>query len=274
LTDATNNTIALVNVAGAITQEYSYEPFGKTFTSGSLENNRYQFTGRERESGDLYYYRARYYHTGLARFIQPDPLGLLAGINFYAYVENSPINFLDPTGLRTYVVHGIWSGPGAFRDFRRELEKVEPDVRLARWSGNLLADTISSTSEASNDLLWEILHALNQEPLKPGEKLNLIGHSAGGIIVNNVANLLKARGIKVSNLIVMGSPQLSGVTNLPPPGGVPVTAIVGIFDPLASMYIGTGGRNVFAYTGIDPFTAHTAYTQNPTVLRTIQQIIK
>jgi len=272
LTDATNNTIALVDATGAITQEYIYEPFGKTFTSGSLENNRYQFTGRERESGDLYYYRARYYHTGLARFIQPDPLGLLAGINFYTYVENSPINFVDPTGLRTYVAHGIWSGPSAFEGFRRALRSVEPDVRLVEWSGNLFGDTIPSTAEASNDLLWEILHSLNHEPLKPGEKLNLIGHSAGGIIMNNVANLLKARGIKVSNLIVMGSPQLSGVTNLPPPGGVPVTAIVGWLDPLASMYIGTGGRNVFAYTGV--LSAHTAYTKNPVVLRAIQEIIR
>src|SRR5439155_8950133 len=61
----------------------------------------YRFTGREHDEPlYLYYYRARYYHTDLQRFISEDPLGLAAGdVNFYAYVANNPLSFIDPFGL-------------------------------------------------------------------------------------------------------------------------------------------------------------------------------
>jgi hypothetical protein len=45
------------------------------------------------------YYRARYYHAQLQRFISEDPIGFRGGINRYAYVSNSSTNFLDPFGL-------------------------------------------------------------------------------------------------------------------------------------------------------------------------------
>jgi hypothetical protein len=46
----------------------------------------------------LYYYRARYYHPGLQRFISEDPIGFVGGVNFYTYVDNRPLDFVDPEG--------------------------------------------------------------------------------------------------------------------------------------------------------------------------------
>src|SRR5436190_23591143 len=55
----------------------------------------------------LYYYRARYYHTDLQRFIAEDPLGFGGGdVNLYGYVANNPIGSRDPFGLRTIIIHG------------------------------------------------------------------------------------------------------------------------------------------------------------------------
>jgi uncharacterized protein RhaS with RHS repeats len=51
----------------------------------------------------LYYYRARYYHPTLQRFISEDPIGFSGGVNFYTYTENNPVNGVDPYGLKTYV---------------------------------------------------------------------------------------------------------------------------------------------------------------------------
>jgi len=47
---------------------------------------------------DLYYYRARYYDSSVGRFISEDPIGINGGINFYAFVGNSPVDLVDPSG--------------------------------------------------------------------------------------------------------------------------------------------------------------------------------
>lgn len=45
------------------------------------------------------YYRARYYDNSAGRFILEDPSAFGGGINFYAYVGNNPVIFLDLNGL-------------------------------------------------------------------------------------------------------------------------------------------------------------------------------
>ncbi len=56
----------------------------------------------ERSSVPVYYYRARYYDPEIGQFISEDPLRFKAGINFYAYCNNNPINCNDPTGLLSF----------------------------------------------------------------------------------------------------------------------------------------------------------------------------
>ena len=58
------------------------------------------YTGREDDGTGLKYYRARYYHPTLSRFLREDPLRWKGGVNLYAYVNANPINLIDPLGLR------------------------------------------------------------------------------------------------------------------------------------------------------------------------------
>src|SRR5204862_4078770 len=92
--------MALVDGAGSIQTQYTYEAFGQTTTTGASSTNQRQYTGRENDGTGLYFYRARYYNPQLARFITEDPLDFTGGdANLYAYVWNSPVNLRDPLGL-------------------------------------------------------------------------------------------------------------------------------------------------------------------------------
>jgi RHS repeat-associated protein len=98
--DGLGSVTSLTNTSGALAQTYTVDSFGKqTASSGSLVNS-FQYTGRELdpETG-LYYYRARYYDPPSGRFLSEDPLRFGAGVDFYPYVGNSPLNFRDPLGL-------------------------------------------------------------------------------------------------------------------------------------------------------------------------------
>jgi RHS repeat-associated protein len=111
LTDALGSVVGLTDPTGSLVTRYVYEPFGRTRVEGAGSANAFRFTGREDDGATgLYYYRARYYHPGLARFISEDPIGLRGGVNVYAYAFNSPLNWTDPTGLDVYIARYVCCG--------------------------------------------------------------------------------------------------------------------------------------------------------------------
>ncbi len=100
---------ALTDSTGAVVERYKYDAYGRQGimnTNGTVSytpsdyGNFIGFTGRyhDCETG-LIYFRARYYDTGLGRFIGRDPLAYVNGSNLYSayYVPNR----LDPSGLAT-----------------------------------------------------------------------------------------------------------------------------------------------------------------------------
>ena len=103
LSDALGSTVALADAAGTLPTSYTYAPFGATSLNGSSTGNTLDYTGREDDGTGLKYYRARYYHPHLQRFIAEDPIGFVGGdVNLYAYVRNAPTRAVDPLGL--YIV--------------------------------------------------------------------------------------------------------------------------------------------------------------------------
>ena len=110
-TDGLGSIIDLTDINGAVVQSYVYNSFGNIEQQVGNVVNPYTYTGREidTESG-LYFYRARYYDSITGRFINEDPIGFAAGDNnFYRYVQNNPINFVDPDGrfLQSLIAGGI-----------------------------------------------------------------------------------------------------------------------------------------------------------------------
>ena len=58
---------------------------------------RYQGQWHDAETG-LHYNRFRYYDPAVGRYISPDPIGLVGGLNVYQYAQNT-LRWIDPYGL-------------------------------------------------------------------------------------------------------------------------------------------------------------------------------
>lgn len=121
--DGLGSVTSLANATGTLVQTYTFDSFGKLTASAGSLTNPFQYTGRESdpETG-LYSYRARYYDTSIGRFLSEDPTQLRGGINFYAYVKNGPVDFVDPWGLQCKQVtpwHAIprWSNPNGRKPY-------------------------------------------------------------------------------------------------------------------------------------------------------------
>jgi len=108
-TNHLGSTMGLSNKEGKIVEKVEYDVYGmptflnaddKVLAASTIGNN-ILFTGREynAETGD-YYFRARSMHPMVGRFMQKDPLMYVDGMNDYAYVNNSPIVFIDLLGNR------------------------------------------------------------------------------------------------------------------------------------------------------------------------------
>jgi RHS repeat-associated protein len=102
LADALGSPVAATDSSGSVQTEYTYEPFGQATVGGASNSNPYQYTGRENDGTGLYYYRARYYHPILQRFISLDPFPgfrtLPHSLNGYPYVLNNPQSLIDSDG--------------------------------------------------------------------------------------------------------------------------------------------------------------------------------
>ena len=84
-----------------------YAPWGEVrYSSGSLQT-KYTYTGQYSNVGDfgLMFYNARWYDPLLSRFTSADSIvpqpGNPQAWDRYSYVQNSPINYTDPSGHRT-----------------------------------------------------------------------------------------------------------------------------------------------------------------------------
>jgi RHS repeat-associated protein len=87
-----------------ILQQNHYYPFGMNMEgSWSGGTNRYQYNGKELNEDfglDWLDYGARLYDAAIARFTAVDPLAeITPSWNPYNYVQNTPINAIDPDGM-------------------------------------------------------------------------------------------------------------------------------------------------------------------------------
>jgi RHS repeat-associated protein len=93
------------------------EPFGNNQPNENPSGlGNFEYSGRrsgeyyDKETGKIHNgYRSL--DTGIGRYIQSDPIGLLGGVNTYGHVGGNPLKFTDPLGLVPPGGEGDWSWP-------------------------------------------------------------------------------------------------------------------------------------------------------------------
>ena len=81
---------------------------------------------------------ARPYDPDLGRWITRDPIGERGGINLYGYVNNNPINEIDPLGLWAYFHPSTWFDgkgyqPGPWEDLNGKAAQATLDGIIPFW---------------------------------------------------------------------------------------------------------------------------------------------
>jgi RHS repeat-associated protein len=103
--DGVGNVTALAVPSGgdiALAGSYRYDPFGRLIgtPTGLAARNTQRFSSKEwHNASGFYAFGYRFYDPATQRWLNRDPIGEEGGVNLYGYVENDPINFIDPLGL-------------------------------------------------------------------------------------------------------------------------------------------------------------------------------
>ncbi|KRP46696.1 sugar-binding protein [Pseudomonas libanensis] len=173
--------------ARLLSQEHYY-PYGATawWATSNITRQYHKvrrYSDKERDATGLYYYGARYYAPWLQRWISPDPMGDVDGLNLYAMARGNPVGFRDADGTQTTfgeqfqpgrgdIIFGLSATVNAYRSFWSKL-RGRGDTMAAYFSG---ADVQRWTAglgplvrafSTFRDLNAELFSDLEQDPHDP-----------------------------------------------------------------------------------------------------------
>ncbi len=114
--DGNGNITAMMNRHGRLVAKYHYDPFGNLQgQAGPLAAaNPYRFSSKQYQANTgMYSYGFRFYEPSLQRWINQDPVGEIGGLNVYAFVQNDPTTWVDPSGNTPLFTGVIGGGIGA-----------------------------------------------------------------------------------------------------------------------------------------------------------------
>ena len=125
------DVIMTTESAGSVLSELWYTAYGEYEGFGVLPSDKYRANTKV-DDGELILDGHRYRNKALMRFMSPDPLEYIDGLNCYIYCFNNPWGRFDPDGL--------WGKNQPDSDFAKELNQ--------KLKGNL--DPISNLLDTIN----------------------------------------------------------------------------------------------------------------------------
>lgn len=200
---------------GKLLWQGAYHPYGKLISMSAQRgfelNLRLPGQYLDAETG-LHYNDRRYYDPELGRYISPDPLGLVGGVNAYAYVDGNPLKFIDPTGLILFAFDGtnnsnpppdkdqvsnVWKFFNSYDDgekwYMNGVGRPDQKSRIGtNWRDELNANTARSRVDY---MLTQLDDYIQHGEVKNGEQVNIdiIGFSRGAAMARDFANKVTDR---------------------------------------------------------------------------------
>ncbi len=237
---------------------------GKSFDSFSI-GNEILFQGRryDKES-NLYYYRARHYDPVMGRFLQNDPMGYHDSMNLYQAFNMNGVNYLDPMGELTILIHGtnareaiwiqedspfgedskiedLWKIKTAGNKHISELDELkglesigaknkDKKERRFRWSGK----NKIRARKAAGKKLAAYLNLIHEK--YPDEEINVVAHSHGGNVVNEA---VKHINFKLNRAVYLGVPNHFKTVNKQHPfDSSKFSSLINIWNKYDSVQVG------------------------------------
>lgn len=196
----------LYTVTGEVQAKYVYDSWGNTISVtdgngnevtspnhiGNLNPIRYRGYYLDRETG-WYYLQSRYYNPAIGRFLNADVYydtgTSLLGTNMFAYCNNNPVMYTDPTGtasdsnnIQMAIVQGLiaaieldWLDNVVLKSFGTSLEKLARISFKGVEQGSLLFIRTLNTvcSYLKNSFSLDTILTFDNLILEKGEEMSL-----------------------------------------------------------------------------------------------------
>ena len=222
------------NHKGEPYERVEYLPFGEMWieeTDPATGYIPFRFTSKEYdEETGLYYYGARYYEPRLSRWMSADPAGfalinpmdgdgkpragysVIEAANWYSYVSNNPVKYVDPTGLletdpaklASSIIDIRRPGFGKLKDVTKRFER-----RGFKFSDDEsgLNSRIFRAEDGSYVLAFQGINPVSSKDWTAAVGQAISGDTEGQFkeALELVDNLIKEGGLDSSNLMLTGS---------------------------------------------------------------------
>ncbi|RUO57833.1 RHS repeat domain-containing protein [Pseudidiomarina insulisalsae] len=126
---------------GSVIWQESYTPYGEAINDIAANKNLAGFTGHITDDAtDLSYMQARYYDPVIGRFYSNDPVGAIRhlstpngihGFNRYAYGNNNPYRYKDPTGKSSEEAN-MWANMFGFSSADQATTRINNSIESGR----------------------------------------------------------------------------------------------------------------------------------------------
>ncbi len=208
--DAIGSIEATTDATGNVLERLAYDAWGKRRNTNGTDaatitpQTPYGYTGHEHDDElKLINMKAREYDPYIARFLQPDPLGTQGDPHPYAYANNNPLKYTDPTGT-SYMSFDSWSmgGSSSYQPWSTTWEGVNTIVADAKALNNRYNAPYASFGDNS----WSLFNSSS----------SLGAFGSGGLSLTSYNTNWNSGGQSFTNIYDnFGSGMSTGVPLLP-----------------------------------------------------------